>query len=428
MLNTVLKESYPEESSSGTLSIEAVDYGAAVGDAVAGINAVNTQHDNALLCLDSLISIESSLGAIDKAIEAGSLNESIYTSHLGIVTHEAARLGGDHSELAATLNGIMEMSAESYQLSVEAYTKARRGIIDTLVNNVWDALTNLVSLDSWTTAFSQIDNLFSLDRKKIRLLEELTAELKAGTRVLKKDPKLSKNTLIKLGVYSTVNDTFEFGKLQELFSEFFDLYKDGLIESSLSSVHDSLVQSVDNETTIDTHKASIKFIEKCDRLDLDDILYKDTKLMMLTTPVGSAFNVLQIVQSADEGMDYHSDNMKIPDTLYRDLKIGKLSIKDMITTSKVVVKDSKELRDLSTGKHVKSLLSTWVKNLRSGLATVFYSAGFGILSVKRMVRQYYLANGYVQKLYNLWFNLYVAWSSTLDLNIKLIQELTETKK
>jgi len=422
-----------QESNKGpVLSTESVEYGESITAANNDMAYMLDMDSRTNAVMENMLSIECDIATIRAMSDQGLLSHGHYIDKLHSIKQCAVTLEGEGSEIAALMDTHIEDVLKSPELSVEAYEQKRRSVIDSVINKVWTTVETLISGDTWKDMPGAVVAVFARDSKKEATLRTIKSKLESGELTFKKSVSSSDSLKRMLGGYSLRHKKFDSNNLVKFMDDYFSLIRSGIIDTAISEAYDSLVQSIKNEYRFKPHKPSLAFIESLKNLDNEDILYKDTKLIISHGVTYSNMGILQILQGEgtgdDDGVRYYSDLRKIPSRLYNDLVPSVDSKKDLIKLIDHAIETKVSTRRSLTTKSSQRVAKEWIKTIRSQIATIAYTGLFNILAIRRLLRQAITASKWVTNVNSMHLNASTDLTRYMDIVIILANDCTIKSK
>jgi len=336
-----------------------------------------------------LVNIDADFKLLDAAVANENDCAEYYIEKLEDVRYRAMELSGSDSVLALEMDVLISSFNDDIILATEAYKKKRRSFIDGIIDSLWSSLEVLFSTATYKDIGDDLKSVFKTHQDQVDKLEDLKEQIK---RVKNSDAiELSDDRSGRIvASYMARNDKFTMGGYVKYINEYYKMIKDGLIETAIDGVYDSLVQSTGNEKRIAKHKQSLTFLEGYKNLETDDFIFRDSRIAVPYRITYSTLDIAQIIQGdtdrTKDGMDYYLHNIKIPEDLYvgKDLKVTKEDLLNLIDSAIEIHKQTKgKLLKVNT----RSIAKEFLKSVRSNIATVGYVAAFGVLALRRVIRQ-----------------------------------------
>ena len=373
-----------------TLSLEEyVDYQEMKNNYYLSLEQMFSVLDNIELANESLYRIEMNIA---KDIELKKENKlSIETLNISLENFKI------EAELLGYEVDTINISSESYT-DINIAFEALEGERKNLLQNAYKYIDNLYHkvMDLYQSFKGVYDLLRNYD---VNLINKYRMELKDGIRIMSdsyRGDELSLNE--SLAIFYAMGRKFDYKNIEEHLSIPYNLIvKEKLYDDAFKYAYDTLVQSKSNEEDLPIHQASIKFLEQIDIDKVQDYLNRKTKFGMIDRMLGVRFSIVSVYQD-DQGADARHDFFKVPKGYYYNKRIDVWSSKDIDELLEFGLKLSGMGVDIA--KHSKSLFkNTFFKDLRSNIFTQIVELLFSVFSIKRVIRQRFIAGRFANGVY-----------------------------
>jgi len=405
------------------LSNESICHGAAIDnqrdlidDYIAGTNNII-----------SILSAEAELVMESVMLNAGLDNDTLSVeqlqTHIMVLSERANKLAGKDAELTTTLNTILSNEGE-LTLSVEEYKNKKRTFVTKAVDNLVSQVTEALNADTWKNFIPDVTALYTPDNSRIETLKSLRADIVSGKLTVIGDSTKDSAIIAALGSFGAYSKKYDVKSLMSFLSGYYKLVDGDLLTTAMESVHDSLIVSKGNEKQIPIHKASIKYLEEFKNIKTTDYINKSTRIVIPSSIFGSTLHIHYIEQDSDEGLDYSSIGISSGNKNYKDFEVS-MSKSELIALIDLVIDSRSKFKKGKSVEILKKTAIEVIKSMRSGIMTSVYGGLFGIFAIRRIIRQYMLANTFIAGLQTISIINYRDHSKGLIFAINVTKALTK---
>ena len=398
-----------------------------LNDVTSGSAATNNL--DAFEVLANTIELASEAMIIDQLAGEGTLTKEHYLDKLDSMLNKTSLLLGTESDEHKILGELYEAGSIRYELTVEE-RKKRRGVMDSILHKINDLLDLFSNSDVFKEIPAHVKAVFKRNKPLVATLNRYRDQIKSGEITLTKETRSSESLTKKLGAYSLYSSKYTVAEHTKFLKEYFKLINSNLLTDAIKDVHDSLVQSKDNEAVIPMHKDSIKFIESFKNLDTDEYVYHDTRFIIPHYMFGTHMIMLQVVQdpnSADDdkqGLGLHDDVLTAMKDDYAGFKFSATK-SELLAFIDLVLEQHKKYDGEKMAAINRRYTTELIKSFRSAIATGGYVALFSIFSIRRMIRQVRLARKYIEHLSTVNTNVWIDNTKALLFAADLVKVLTK---
>jgi len=366
---------------------------------------------------------------IDKLAEEGTLTKEHYLDKLDSMLNKTSLLLGTESDEHKILGELYEAGSIRYELTVEE-RKKRRGVMDTILHKINDMLDLFSNTDAFKEIPANMKAIFSRNKPLVATLKRYKEQIKSGEITLKREAVSSSTLARKLGAYSLYSNKYSVASHTKFLKAYFKLINSNLLTSTIKDVHDSLVQSKDNEKVIPMHKDSIKFIESFKNLDTDEYVYHDTRFVIPSNMFGPHMLMFQVVQDPNSvdtdkpGIGLHTNTLTAMKDDYAGFRFAATK-SELLGFIDLVLEQHKAFDGEKIAAINRRFTMDVIKHFRSALATGGYLVLFNIFGLRRMVRQVMLSRGYIENLSAAVNNVWIDNTKALLFAADLVKVLTK---
>ena len=385
------------------------------------------EYDDKLDRLEEFLAVEEQVSKeIDSIINKMEIEESLATESY---TGDFLQLSTEElTGLSVKYFGDSEVGTI---ISNEDLTGERVNLITRFIKRLKDIYTRIFDIFNEVSALA---GLFS--DVNVVPLRDLREQILNKDRKMISDKRIDAGSVTainkKLGIYYEMNTSkLEVKSLIDHFDMPYQLIvKEKLFNELGSYIYDQLIVGrfsligEDAEAPIPINKTAVKYLKSFKSPQIKKWLHKDTKAGIVDRTIGSRFSIVSVYQDykgADARHDFFTINGQ---DMNNDIPVW--SEKELISLLDYGIETADKFQAISNIATDGVWEQTW-NELRSSFMTQIYQAGFGIFSIKRTWRYYYMASEFYSGLMKAMLMQNRSYKDTPELIGTITRRMTERR-